>query len=125
METSTSSYEELAFQKIKETGDNGLPQKDLIKELGLSTKEASLIIKKLIEKKRVIKRSVKENGKSIIKLFAIDDDGIDIYVSLSSIIEIPCYTCKNLKKCGNGSYISPSTCPQLSKYLLSNTKLAS
>jgi len=125
METSTSSYEELALQKIKETGDNGLPQKDLIRELGLSTKEASLIIKKLIEKKRIIKRSVKENGKSIIKLFAIDDDGIDIYVSLSSIIEIPCYTCKNLKKCGNGSYISPSTCPQLSKYLLSNTKLAS
>ncbi|MBP1358223.1 MAG: winged helix-turn-helix domain-containing protein [Sulfolobus sp.] len=125
METSTSSYEELAFQKIKETGDNGLPQKDLIKELGLSTKEASLIIKKLIEKKRIIKRSVKENGKSIIKLFAIDDGGVDIYVSLSSMIEIPCYTCKNLKKCGNGSYISPSTCPQLSKYLLSNAKLAS
>lgn len=125
METSTSSYEELAFQKIKETGDNGLPQKELIKELGLSTKEASLIIKKLIEKKRIIKRSVKENGKSIIKLFAIDDGGVDIYVSLSSMIEIPCYTCKNLKKCGNGSYISPSTCPQLSKYLLSNTKLAS
>ena len=125
METSTSSYEELAYQKIKETGDNGLPQKDLIKELGLSTKEASLIIKKLIEKKKIIKRSVKENGKSIIKLFAIDDDGIDIYVSLSSVIEIPCYTCKNLKKCGNGSYISPATCPQLSKYLLSNAKLAS
>ena len=123
METSSSFYEELAYQKIKEAGDNGLPQKDLIKELGLSTKEASIIIKKLIEKKKIIKRSVKENGKSIIKLFAIDDDGIDIYVSLSSIIEIPCYTCRNLKKCGNGSYISPSSCPQLSKYLLSNAKL--
>jgi len=125
METSTTSYEELAYQKIKEAGDNGLPQKDLIKELGLSTKEASLIIKKLIEKKKIIKRSVKENGKSIIKLFAIDDDGIDIYVSLSSVIEIPCYTCRNLKKCGNGSYISPLSCPQLSKYLLSNAKLFS
>ncbi|BFH74327.1 hypothetical protein SJAV_22710 [Sulfurisphaera javensis] len=125
MESTTSSYEDLAYQKIKEAGDNGIPQKDLIKELGLSTKEASLIIKKLIEKKKIIKRSVKENGKSIIKLFAIDDDGIDIYVSLSSIIEIPCYTCKNLKKCGNGSYISPSTCPQLSKYLLSNSNSAS
>ncbi|BFI74150.1 MULTISPECIES: winged helix-turn-helix domain-containing protein [Sulfolobaceae] len=125
MESTTSSYEDLAYQKIKEAGDNGIPQKDLIKELGLSTKEASLIIKKLIEKKKIIKRSVKENGKSILKLFAIDDDGIDIYVSLSSIIEIPCYTCKILKKCGNGSYISPSTCPQLSKYLLTNAKSAS
>jgi hypothetical protein len=121
MESDTISYEDLIYQKIKEAGERGIPQRELIKELGLDNRTANLIIKKLIDKKKIRKKSVKENGKNIIKLYVNEEEiSINIWVNLDSVTDIPCFTCKNLNKCGNGSIINPSTCTSLSRYILSN-----
>ncbi|AAY80677.1 hypothetical protein [Sulfolobus acidocaldarius] len=120
LELSSSSYEELIYQKIKEAGDKGIPQRDLIKNLGLDARVANTVIKKLIEQKKIKKKSIKENGKNVIKLFPNEEERIVIYVKLENIVEVPCFTCKNLSKCGNGGITTPSSCSILSKYILTS-----
>lgn len=124
MESNSSSYEDLIYQKIKEAGDKGVVLKDLIKELGLDSRTANLALRKLMSKKVIRKNSVKENGRTVVKYF-INEEPTLITVNLDSVMEIPCFTCKNLTKCGNGGVISPTTCTYLSKYILANIKGAS
>ncbi|MCY0883416.1 MAG: winged helix-turn-helix domain-containing protein [Acidianus infernus] len=116
MESNISSYENLIQEKILEKGDEGISQQELAKSVGLSTRELSMIVKRLIEKKVIVKRTVKENGKSVVKLFATKSSSInnDIYINLDSVREIPCFSCKLLYKCNNGAHVNPGSCSKLS-----------
>ena len=112
--------EELLHKKILESGEDGISQQELAKKLGLSTRELATVIKKLIDKKMIAKKAIKENGKSVIKLFAIRTvEESNIYVNLESIEEIPCFSCKLLFKCDNGAHVNPSSCTKLSSWILS------
>ncbi|MEM3681670.1 MAG: winged helix-turn-helix domain-containing protein, partial [Metallosphaera sp.] len=78
------------------------------------------IVKKLIDKKMIAKKAIKENGKSVIKLYAIKTvQESYIYINLNSIDQIPCFTCKLLFKCDNGAHVNPSSCTKLSSWILS------
>ncbi|MCY0874326.1 winged helix-turn-helix transcriptional regulator [Acidianus infernus] len=120
MESNISSYENLIQEKILEKGDEGISQQELAKSVGLSTRELSMIVKRLIEKKVIVKRTVKENGKSVVKLFATKSSSInnDIYINLDSVREIPCFSCKLLYKCNNGAHVNPGSCSKLSEWIL-------
>ncbi|WP_425487483.1 winged helix-turn-helix transcriptional regulator [Metallosphaera tengchongensis] len=112
--------EELIHQKIMERGDDGISQQELAKSLGLSTRELAVVIKKLIEKKMITKKAIRENGKSVIKLFAIRTiEESNIRINLVSIENIPCFSCKLLFKCDNGAHVNPSSCTKLSSWILS------
>ncbi len=43
---------------------------------------------------------------------------IVIHVDLNPVIEIPCFTCRNIGKCGMGGYYDPTKCSLLTRYLL-------
>ncbi|BDC19914.1 winged helix-turn-helix domain-containing protein [Acidianus sp. HS-5] len=120
MESNISSYENLIQEKILEKGNEGISQQELARSVGLSTRELSMIVKKLIEKKLVVKKTVKENGKSVVKLFAIKSQSInnDIYINLDNIKDIPCFSCKLLYKCNNGAHVNPGSCNKLSEWIL-------
>ncbi|MCI2414908.1 MAG: winged helix-turn-helix transcriptional regulator [Candidatus Aramenus sp.] len=120
MESKTSTYEDMVRQKIAERGSQGISQQELAKSVGLSTRELSVIIKKLIEKKQVIKKSVKENGKSIVKLFAVQVfEEPKLLVELNNVVDIPCFSCKFLYKCNEGTHVNPNSCSKLSQWILS------
>ncbi|MBW9140369.1 MAG: winged helix-turn-helix domain-containing protein [Candidatus Aramenus sp.] len=120
MESKTSTYEDMVRQKIAERGSQGISQQELAKSVGLSTRELSIIIKKLIEKKQVIKKSVKENGKSVVKLFAVQVfEEPKLLVELNSVVDIPCFSCKFLYKCNEGTHVNPNSCSKLSQWILS------
>ncbi|EWG07064.1 MAG: hypothetical protein ASUL_06073 [Candidatus Aramenus sulfurataquae] len=120
MESKTSTYEDMVRQKIAERGSQGISQQELAKSVGLSTRELSIIIKKLIEKKQVIKKSVKENGKSVVKLFAVQVfEEPKLLVELNSVADIPCFSCKFLYKCNEGTHVNPNSCSKLSQWILS------
>ncbi|QKR00950.1 winged helix-turn-helix transcriptional regulator [Metallosphaera tengchongensis] len=103
-----------------ERGDDGISQQELAKSLGLSTRELAVVIKKLIEKKMITKKAIRENGKSVIKLFAIRTiEESNIRINLVSIENIPCFSCKLLFKCDNGAHVNPSSCTKLSSWILS------
>ncbi|AAK41220.1 winged helix-turn-helix transcriptional regulator [Saccharolobus solfataricus] len=116
---STSNYEAIVHKKIKEMGEKGISQQELARSVGLPIREISSIIKRLVEKKLIIKKAVKENGKNIVKLFAVDNNyNINIYINLNGLDEIPCLSCKSLTKCGNGIHVSPQTCSKLSGWII-------
>ncbi|EZQ06805.1 MULTISPECIES: transcription factor TFIIIC [Acidianus] len=120
MESNISNYENLIQEKIMEKGSEGISQQELMKAVGISTRELSIIVKRLIGKKAIIKKTVKENGKSIVKLYAItNSEKQKIYVNMGSIEEIPCFYCKLLSKCNNGAHVNPSSCSKLSEWVLS------
>ena len=109
METDPTSYETIIHKKIKEMGEKGISQQELAKSVGLPIREVSIIVKK----------AIKENGKSVVKLFALNNNyNIDVYVNLDSLEDIPCLNCKHLSKCGNGIHVSPQTCGKLSSWIL-------
>ncbi len=120
MESNISSYENLIQEKILEKGDEGISQQELARSVGLSTRELSMIVKKLIEKKVIVKKTVKENGKSVVKLFATKSQSTskEIYINLDSVKEIPCFSCKLLFKCNNGAHVNPGSCSKLSEWIL-------
>jgi hypothetical protein len=121
LETKISTNEELVHRKIAESGDEGISQQELARKLGISTRELATTVKKLINKKMIIKKAVKENGKPVIKLFAVRRiEEQQIYVNLGSIEDIPCFTCKLLFKCDNGAHVTPSSCTKLSNWILSS-----
>ncbi|AEB94608.1 MAG: winged helix-turn-helix domain-containing protein [Metallosphaera sp.] len=112
--------EELIHKKILESGEEGISQQELARKMGLSTRELATIVKKLIDKKMIAKKAIKENGKSVIKLYAIKTvQESYIYINLNSIDQIPCFTCKLLFKCDNGAHVNPSSCTKLSSWILS------
>lgn len=118
MESKTVVDEAVIYNKIKEADGSGITLQQLSSDMGVAARQLSLILRKLIEKKKIAKRTVKENGKSVIKYFVIiDNENKEIYIKLENTNEIPCFACKNLFKCGNGSYISPQTCSKLSEWL--------
>ncbi|MCY0859497.1 MAG: winged helix-turn-helix domain-containing protein [Sulfolobaceae archaeon] len=125
METKAAIDENTIYNIIKETGGSGITLQQLSSNLGLPSKQISLILRKLIEKKKIAKRAIKENGKSVIKYFALEDyDSQVIYIKLDEVINTPCFTCKNLFKCGNGSYISPQSCYKLSEWIFKSINSA-
>ncbi|BBD72655.1 hypothetical protein HS1genome_1044 [Sulfodiicoccus acidiphilus] len=119
MEISPVQLEELVHEKIKEAGDEGIAQTELATALGVSNKELSSALKKLILKRLVLKRSMKVDGKNVVKLFAVARDYSRIVVNVKSMHDVPCFTCNILSKCGNGSQIGPHNCPKLASWLIS------
>ncbi|AOL15658.1 transcription factor TFIIIC [Sulfolobus sp. A20] len=119
MDTDSINYEELIHKKIREMGEKGISQQELAKSMGIPIREVSIIVKKLVEKKLIAKKAVKENGKNVVKLFPINNTyDLNIYIKLESIQDIPCLNCKSLTKCGNGAHVSPQSCGKLSNWIL-------
>ncbi len=119
MESETVSYEELILQKIRDAGQRGITQAELAKELKLPVDVVSRTLSQLVRKKRVIKKPVKEESKTVVKYFIAESEKRPLLVELNLLEKIPCYTCKNLFKCGNGSVINPGSCTLLTNFLLS------
>jgi uncharacterized membrane protein len=113
-----SDYEELVKTKIRETGEKGISQQELARAVGIPVRDVAVIVKKLIERKIVAKKAIKENGKNVIKLFPLKSFDVALYVELKAVNQIPCMTCNILSKCGDGTHISPSTCNKLSFWIL-------
>ncbi len=115
-----SNYEELVRIKIKETGEKGISQQELARAVGIPARDVAVIVKKLIERKIIAKKAIKENGKNVIKLFPLRNSEVRLYVKLETVNEIPCMRCSLLSKCGDGTHISPSTCGKLSGWMLTS-----
>ncbi len=115
-----SNYEELVRIKIKETGEKGISQQELARAVGIPARDVAVIVKKLIERKIVAKKAIKENGRNVIKLFPLRNNEVSLYVELENVNHIPCMRCSLLSKCGDGTHLSPSTCNKLSSWLLDN-----
>jgi len=92
----------------------------------LEPQQIARIVSKLVKQGLVKRKLVDNNGRSMYFLQAVITSTpsmpklkkLDVPIELSTVIEIPCFTCKDLYDCVAGGYISPHNCPKLTKYLL-------
>jgi|ECHnycMinimDraft_1075156.scaffolds.fasta_scaffold00031_14 DNA-binding Lrp family transcriptional regulator len=118
MEVASSNIEDMIFEKIKEAGPEGIRQSEVGRLLGIPGSEAARAISKLIRKGLVRKHSTIVEGKRMVVLYAVMSTDIPIVVNLNSVENVPCFSCKVINKCENGSYISPQTCGKMNQWLI-------
>ena len=106
-----------AFQIIANKRSDGILQSDLWRELETNGRDGSRISIKL-EKKNLVRRE-KElfKGRWTYRIFAKKNP-----VEINSILDISCVSCPNISKCETGSKISPNTCVEITRWLLSVSK---
>ncbi|MGC9112305.1 helix-turn-helix transcriptional regulator [Acidilobus sp.] len=110
--------EERAIDILRQYKD-GIFQSELWKTLGISSREGSRLVLRLIRRGVVRREEVTVNGRRTYKLYAVKAGAptFSIKVDVSSILDIPCAACPRLNECGAGGYYDPSTCPLLEAWL--------
>jgi len=106
-----------AFQVIAMKGREGILQCELWKELKTSGRDGSRIALKLENKNLIRREKELYNGRWTYRLFAKKKP-----VEIESIIDISCVSCSDISKCEAGSEISPNSCVELNRWLLSAIK---
>ena len=101
-----------AFQLILETGDEGIPQAEMWRRLGISDKYGSKIARGL-EKKGAIKRQRElHEGRWTYRLISLKKP-----ITVDSIIDCPCMICDEMDKCFPGGHINPNLCIILTQWI--------
>ena len=129
--TQLDSDEMLVYNIIRrETENHGGVFQTKLKELNelkhLEPQKIARIVLKLAKQGLIKRELVSNNGRSMYFLQAIsvqvreEKKDSDYYmIKLDSVIEIPCFTCKELERCSEGSFPAPSKCPLLTRYIMS------
>lgn len=100
------------LQTVKKSGDEGILQSQLWKEMKATSREGSRISLKLERAGLIFRHRVLHNGKWTFKLIAKKRP-----VTIGSISDLPCVFCVEQNKCGVGGIISPNTCSNLTEYM--------
>lgn len=94
-------------------GADGILQCDLWRELDASSREGSRIALKLERKGLINRERALSKGRWTYRLFSKRRP-----MTIDSILDIPCVTCRDILKCGVESPVSPNTCENLTHWLL-------
>lgn len=104
--------EKRALKLIIESGDEGILQRDLWRELGATSREGSRISLSLEAKKLITRERELSNGRWTHRLRATIRR-----VNIDSLIDVPCFICEDIRKCDAGAALSASTCDMLTQWL--------
>lgn len=97
----------------------GVIQSELWHALGIDSREGSKIVARLIRRGLLIREAVIHKGKKTYKLYYSDSirTPVSISVNLNPAIEVPCFSCRQINRCGIGGYYDPTKCPLLTRYI--------
>ncbi|MCC6046940.1 MAG: hypothetical protein LM571_01970 [Desulfurococcaceae archaeon] len=97
----------------------GVIQSELWHALGIDSREGSKIVARLIRRGLLMREAVVHKGKKTYKLYYSDSirTPVSISVNLNPAIEVPCFSCRQINRCGVGGYYDPTKCPLLTKYI--------
>jgi hypothetical protein len=112
-----NDLEQKALQYIMNTGFEGVPQSELWRKLGASSREGSRIALKLEDKKLIRRERELRDGRWTYRLYPRR-----VPASIDSIADVPCLKCADSTRCDPSSAISPQTCEKLTEWLLSTAK---
>ncbi|MHA1238720.1 MAG: helix-turn-helix transcriptional regulator [Candidatus Odinarchaeia archaeon] len=110
-----SKCEEQALHLIQRSGENGIFQSELWKELGTNSREGSRISIKLEEKGLIKRKKQLKNGRWTYILYPVKSKPIKL--TWNDLDGCPCFTCPDIAKCGIGQHISPITCEAQTAWL--------
>ncbi len=104
--------ERKALKLILNAGNEGVLQSELWKLLDISNREASRMAIKFVEKDRVCREKVLNNGRWTYKIFSMEE-----YVTINSIEGCPCLVCAEVEKCYTEGTKDPRTCLDLTAWI--------
>lgn len=107
-----NNLEQKAQKLIFESGDEGIMQSELWKNLGVSSREGSRLALKFEQKGTIERRKILHNGRWSYKLYSKKE-----YVTLDTINGCPCMICEEIDKCFEGGSKNPLNCYQLSEWI--------
>jgi len=118
---SLEDLEAKALEIIKAHGDEGIYQHELWKTLGLDSREGSRLALRLLKKGLITREPTVHKGRRTYKLFIAkrSKQTVTVDIKIGSVIEVPCFSCKNLERCHSGGFFDPTTCPVLASWLAS------
>ncbi|MCS7140004.1 MAG: hypothetical protein N3F04_04250 [Candidatus Nezhaarchaeota archaeon] len=104
-----------ALDFIKKAGPQGILQRDLWKQLNVSSREGSRIALSLEKRGLIVREPVIQERWRTFRLIAVSND---LKIDLENIEGCPCFSCTNLTRCSTGQHISPENCEDLTRWLL-------
>ena len=104
--------ERKAMKLILEAGKEGVLQSELWKLLDVSNREASRMAIKFVEKGKVCREKVLNNGRWTYKIFSMEE-----YVTINSIEGCPCLVCGDVEKCYTGGTKDARTCLEMTAWV--------
>ncbi|MBS7620705.1 transcriptional regulator [Candidatus Bathyarchaeota archaeon] len=108
-----NDLEQKAFQIIMSSGNEGLPQSELWRKLGASSREGSRIALKLESKGLIRRERELRNGRWTYRLYPKR-----LPASIDSIADCPCMMCPDTSRCGSTGTITPQGCEKLTDWLI-------
>ncbi len=108
---------DIVKKRTKEEG--GIVQSTLWGMLGIDNREGTKAVLSLVRKGLIKREPVVYKGRRTYKLIYTPTKAakINIVVSLNPVAKIPCFTCRELNRCGAGGYFTPEKCIILSRFL--------
>jgi hypothetical protein len=98
----------------------GVIQSELWRILGIDSREGSKIVARLIRRGLLIREAIVHKGKKTYKLYYSNSvkAPVSISINLNPVIEVPCFSCRQINRCGIGGYYDPTKCPLLTRYIV-------
>ena len=109
-----NDLEQKALHFVINTGQEGVLQSELWRELGASSREGSRVAIKLEEKGLIRREKELQGGRWTYRLFPKR-----LPPSIESIADCPCLLCKDNARCDPTTAISPKSCTKLTGWILS------
>ncbi len=118
MEVSTEE-KILKIVKDRTKSEGGIVQSTLWGMLGIDNREGTKAVLSLVRKGLIKREPVVYKGRRTYKLVYSPSKTtqVKILINLNPVSKIPCFTCKELQRCGAGGYFTPEKCIILSRFL--------
>ena len=117
------SLEERILEIVKEktSSEGGVIQSLLWGMLGVDNREGTKAVLNLVRKGLIKREPIIYKGRRTYKLIYSPErvSKVNIIVSLNPVMGIPCFTCRELYRCGPGGYFNPYKCVFLSNFIRS------
>ena len=102
-----------ALQIIMSAGSKGVPQCELWRELGATSREGSRIALRLLRKGLIRREKELYNGRWTYRLYPKWK-----HASIDPILGCPCLLCPDDPRCGPWGSTSPNECERLTRWIL-------
>lgn len=109
---------------VRQRSKDGVIQSELWGILGVDNREGSRAVLSLMRKGLIRREQVMYKGRKtyVLKYTPEKLERVNLKVNLNPVIKIPCFTCRELYKCGMGGFFNPSKCNLLTYFIVSSSE---
>ncbi|MEM1587132.1 MAG: transcriptional regulator [Candidatus Bathyarchaeia archaeon] len=114
--TKQEDLERRALEIIMKSGEKGILQSDLWRKINVTSREGSRISIRLESKGLIQREPELSKGRWTYRLYSKHRP-----VSIDSILNCPCISCKENSICGVNSIVTPNNCEKFTQWILEET----